>query len=200
MRFALNEMLSATEKAPCPILPNGIEDMTQADACLNGVCPHPKVNPWYHNYRTILRIPISALLFVLALPCAVYAGDNDDSYNSSEYLEHDFKQASLVEVIHPVTVSRDPNIKTIGHAFLTTSRVVESFKGNLHVGESLEFYTIFEDKPGEFHTKEDRIVFLKRVHDKAHNRPVLIEIENSSREATAANLAKMRKIAYGPTD
>ncbi len=140
---------------------------------------------------------VFVVVLLLALPIIARGVGEEDSYNSVEYLTNDFKQASLVGLIHPTRVFPDNSFKAMGNVYCTNARVIESFKGNAKARGLIVFYTIFEGKPNRFYREEDRILFLKRVRDEGHARWIFLEMENSSREASKSNLEKMRKISHG---
>lgn len=138
---------------------------------------------------------ILGILFILSLPLVVRAKDADDQYNSIEYLRSDFQQAFAVELIHPLDIAPDDTVKVFGHAYRTSARVVESFKGEAKAGDVVDLYTVFEDKPNDFYAKQDRIVFLLKQQADGSDRWIFMEMENSSREASKTNLENMREIS-----
>ena len=132
-------------------------------------------------------------LLVAMLPLAAHALE-EDGYESIGALRADFRKADAVVVIRPVEVSADPGVKTIGNVYRTRAEVLERLKGTSKAGAAIDFCTVFEDKPNEFYSQSSRIAFLRRVRDGKARRPMLVEIENSSREASSGNLEKVRAI------
>ncbi len=138
---------------------------------------------------------ILVTIFIFSLPLVAQAIDEEDQYTSIEHLQSDLKQAFLVGLFHPLSISPDSSVRAMGNVYRTSSRVIESFKGNAKAGDTIEFYTVFEDRPNDFYAKMDRIVFLGKYRDEENNRWILMELDNSSREASKANIEKMRRIS-----
>ncbi len=140
-------------------------------------------------------VMVVALFFVSPFPAP--ASGQEDAYTSVKLLKQDYRQASFVAVIRPETVLPDSTLTAMGNVFRTTARVIESFKGEAGPEKIVAFYTVFEDQPNAFYRAKERLVFLNKVFDAPHGRWILVERENSSREATSSTLAKMRTISRG---
>ncbi len=126
-------------------------------------------------------------------PWLAHAGSDEDSYNSAAYLQKDRHQASYVALIHPLDMAPSDKVKAFGNVYQTRAQVIESFKGGAKAGSPVEFYTVFEEAPSDFYRKHDRIVFLLKGWDKDLKQWIFMELENSTRDATKANLDKLRK-------
>ena len=131
------------------------------------------------------------LLVFLAAP-AIQAQDTDD-WPPLSYLRNDYRQ---VAVVAHVRVREAEIVKTIGgyEDWHLTGEVIESFKGKLRKGQTVEYYHGAEKGFRRDIFLGDKIVFLYRNYVAEVKRRVLAVLENSTLPYNEDRAQKLRSI------
>ena len=139
-----------------------------------------------------IKIVILCLTACFGLPLAVHAQDNDE-WPPLSYLRSDYRRVAIVA---HVRVREAEIVKTIGgyEDWHLTGDVIESFKGTLRKGQTLEYYHGAEKGFRKELFLGDKIVFLYRNFVREEKRWVYAVLENSTLAPNADRVNKLRTI------
>jgi hypothetical protein len=128
----------------------------------------------------------------LGFPLVVSAQDNDE-WPTLSYLRSDYRRVAIVA---HVRVREAAIVKTIGgyEDWHLTGDVIETFKGTLRKGQTLEYYHGAEKGFRKELFLGDKIVFLYRNFVREEKRWVYAVLENSTLAYNEDRARKLRKI------
>jgi len=139
-----------------------------------------------------IKIVILCLIGFLGLPLVVSAQD-DNEWPPLSYLRSDYRRVAIVA---HVRVREAEIVKTIGgyEDWHLTGDVIETFKGTLRKGQTLEYYHGAEKGFRKELLLGDKIVFLYRNFVREEKRWVYAVLENSTLAYNEDRARKLRKI------
>jgi|SRR5437773_2348848 len=139
-----------------------------------------------------IKIVILCLIGFLGLPLVVSAQD-DNEWPPLSYLRSDYRRVAIVA---HVRVREAEIVKTIGgyEDWHLTGDVIETFKGTLRKGQTLEYYHGAEKGFRKELFLGDKIVFLYRNFVREEKRWVYAVLENSTLAYNEDRARKLRKI------
>ena len=139
-----------------------------------------------------IKIVMLCLTALLGFPLVIHAQDNDE-WPPLSYLRSDYRRVAIVA---HVRVREAEIVKTIGgyEDWHLTGDVIESFKGSLRKGQTLEYYHGAEKGFRKELFLGDKIVFLYRNYVREEKRWVYAVLENSTLAYNEDRARKLRKI------
>jgi hypothetical protein len=134
---------------------------------------------------------ILTVFILVASGVGALAQENPNTEPLSQ-LKSDYNQANIVA--HVKVKSIKFAAQDVHPLYVVQSEIIEPFKGKIKRGQRLEFYIRLEDDYDINRFLGERIVFLEVKIPIPYGGIRLFAMENSSRPASKATLARMRKI------
>jgi len=151
---------------------------------------------WVHRLRVLavrcLKSLLKALVVTLVIPLCLSAQD-DENWPSLSYLRNDYK---AVSVVAHVRIEQAEITGRVGgyENWKVTAVVVESFKGKLKKGNSINYFHGAEAGLKREYFNGEKIVFLLSERDPKTKEIRYSVLENSSLPFTPDRVSKLRLI------
>jgi hypothetical protein len=128
-------------------------------------------------------------LIQILVTIAVFAAGYAQGPNSRSNLRDDFRQVDVVAHVRILEIAVVDHMSGTS-LYRVTCRVIESFKGTMKKGKTLEYFIQIEDGYDTQQYRGEKIVFLNKSSQTAA--PRFISLENSDREPLRGVISILR--------